>query len=93
MTDFRSKRRWSDLVSAMIVCATLVLLLGGSASLGRAQSQDAFNARTDERVNDLSLRLQRVETGMAWAFGALIANLSAHIVQIYGQRRRRGRDD
>lgn len=83
------RRRWADAVSVSIVGTTLVLLLAGSVSLGRAQSQDAINARTDERVTDISRRLERVETGMAWAFTALIANLSAHIVQIYGQRRRR----
>lgn len=84
-------------VISLDICsvAVLVMLLGfvHYQLLARAQSQEAINARIEERIQAMKDRLDKMETAQNYGMGALVANLAAHMVQIRGQMRRRRKDE
>lgn len=84
----RRDRRSSDRLEAGLVqIACLMLAIGFMLHLS-AQSQDAINARIEERVAALIERVQKLETAQNYGLGALALNLGAHLVQIRSIRRR-----
>lgn len=87
--------RKSDAIAMLLLGVTFGAMFGIGLTVLRpdlfAQSltQDAINAVTTEKFADFGRRLNDVESALRWAMGALLMNLSAHIVQIYGQVGRR----
>lgn len=81
--------RFSDRIEAAMVQTACILLLIGFALHLSAQSQDAINARIEERVAALIERVQKLETAQNYGLGALALNLGAHLVQIRTLSRRR----
>lgn len=80
--------RRSDVAQLCLVGFGLVFLLVVTA-VTAAQTQDAINATLFERVASFGVRLDRLETYMTAAIGALAANFLAHLVQIRSQTGRR----
>jgi hypothetical protein len=85
--------RIADQVSNLLIVVALVITFAG---LGRAQSSDQsqFNGRIDATVSAMDKRIDRLESALNYAVGALVMNLVAHLFQISTQlRRRRDQDD
>lgn len=72
-------RRLADTLSILLLVAAISLLAVG---LVRAQSQDATNARVDERIHAVDQRVEKIESTLSYGMAALIANLVAHLFQI-----------
>jgi len=82
------RRRWDWWSFACLVTA-FVCFCGALYAYGQPLSQDVTNAIVDYQIRTLTERTARLETAAAWIAGLLIANLSAHLFQIYGERQRR----
>lgn len=86
-------RRWTDRVNIVLLIILGVLLASFLSSMlvaQQAHTQDAINAVVTERFSSLILRIERIEQMLNWGLAALVGNIAAHVLDITGQRKRRG---
>lgn len=88
------KKRFWDLVSQGVLALTILVLASGFV---RAQmSQDYTNATTQERLNAIAFRVDKLEhqsdelnARLTYGLIGLVGNLLAHMIQIQEARKRR----
>lgn len=83
--------------TVLISVAMGLLILGWAANLFSQSptpvTQDGINAMLLERMHAITARQDELETMVKYGLSAIMANLGAHLFQIWTLRRPRGKDD
>lgn len=89
-----SRLRRFDRFSELLLAGAFLCLFVGSGYAQGFPSQDTFNGSVTATLVSYGQRLDKLETALNWAAGALILQLGAHALQISTQlRKRRGASD